>query len=221
VPRPTPFDLVFAPIADRLPPLGAAAAAAGRDPLDRREFALVPEVQRLLESLQAPDLVARQPEAAEEYLTLLHTAFRFDAAGRRVVTATRAQLEPWLARLPPAAAPSIPETACYVRLPAPWFWARRGDTEPHEPLDGMFAVTSPRGDEVTVLAVLGLRPERGGFTQITLRARPADFAAARAVRRDPPFSPLMDGGAAAGFRSVAAGGELLTLLHLALLSVAG
>jgi hypothetical protein len=31
----------------------------------------------------------------------------------------------------------------------------------------------------------------------------------------------MDGGAAAGFRSVASGAELLSLLHLALLSAAG
>jgi hypothetical protein len=31
----------------------------------------------------------------------------------------------------------------------------------------------------------------------------------------------MEGGAAAGFRSVGSGGELLTLLHLALLSTEG
>jgi hypothetical protein len=31
----------------------------------------------------------------------------------------------------------------------------------------------------------------------------------------------MEGGSAAGFRSVASGGELLSLLHLALLSTAG
>lgn len=218
--RPTPFDLVFTPIADRLAAVAQAAAAAG-DPRDRGTFARVPEVQRLLAELQSPELVERQPEAAEEYLALLHAAYCFDAAGRRMVTATRAQLGPWLARLPPAGAPQVPGGACYVQLPAQWFWARRDAEEPHEPLDGMFAVTAPAGDEITVLAVLGLRPERGGFTQVTVHARAADFADAWSVRRDPPFAPLMDGGLAAGFRSVASGGELLTLLHLALLSAAG
>jgi len=221
VSRLTPFELVFAPIADRLSGLGAAAAAAGQDPHDPRAFAQVPEVQRLLQELEPPDLVARHPEAAEEYLALLHAAFRFDAAGRPIVTTTRAQLQPWLSRLAPAEPPRIPGGACYVQLPVQWIWARRDAAEPHEPLDGMFAVTSPRGDEITILAVLGLRAERAGFSQVVVRARPADFAEARAVQRDPPFGPLMEGGSAAGFRSVASAGELVTLLHLALLSAAG
>lgn len=212
---------MFAPIAERLSGLTAAAAAAGRDPRDRREFALVPDVQRLLADLQTPEELGQRPEAVEEYLALLHAAYVFDAAGRQVVTTTRAQLEPWLGRLAPAEAPRIPAGACYLQLPARWFWARRGEAEPHEPLDGMFAVASPRGDEIAVLAVLGLRPERGGFTQVTVRARPADFAEARAVRRQPPFAPLIEGATTAGFRSVASGGELLTLLHLALLSAVG
>lgn len=219
--RPTPYDLVFAPIADRIAGLTAAAAQAGRDPRDRYQFAQVPEVQRLLHELEAPEVVDRDPAAAEEYLVVLHAAYRFEAAGRRVVTTTRAQLEPWLSRLAPAGAPRVPGDACYVRLPDRWFWARRGAGEPFEPLDGMFAVVSPRGDEVTVVAVMGLRQERGGFTQVTVRARPGDFAEARTVCREPPFAPLMDGGAAAGFRSVASGAELLSLLHLALLSAAG
>lgn len=219
--RPTPFELVFAPVADRLAGLTGAAADVGRDPRDAREFALVPEVQRLLGDLQSPDIVERHPEASEEYLALLHAAYRFDTAGRRVVTTTRAQLEPWLSRLAPAAAPQIPQGACYVQLPVQWFWAQRGEGEPHEPLDGMFAVASPHGEEVTALAVLGLRAERGGFTQITVRARTVDFAEARVLGRAPPFAPLMEGGTTARFRSVASTGELLTLLQLALLSAGG
>jgi hypothetical protein len=219
--RPTPFDLVFAPVADRFAEIAAAAAGRGRDPLERREFASIPHVQRLLNEIQAPDLPARHPDVAEEYLGLLHAAYCFDAAGRRVVVTTRAQLEPWLLRIPPTTSPRIPGGACYVQLPTPWFWAQGGDGEPHEPLDGLFVATAPRGDEITVLGVLGLRAERGGFTQVTVRARRADFAEAGAVRRDPPFAPIMEGGEAASFRSVAAAGELLTLLHLALLSVKG
>ncbi|MDH4349992.1 MAG: hypothetical protein OEW56_02450, partial [Gemmatimonadota bacterium] len=157
----------------------------------------------------------------EEYLELLHAAYGFNAAGRRVVVTTRAQLEPWLLRLPPTTPPRIPGDACYVQLPTPWIWAQGGPGEPHEPLDGMFAVAGPHGDEITVLGVLGLRAERGGFTQVTVRARAADFAEAGTVRRDPPFAPLMEGGKAASFRSVASAGELLTVLQFALRSAEG
>ena len=218
--RPTPFDMLFGGDTSPLGALTAAAAAAGRDPDDRGEFAMVPEVQRLLTELESPELVAQQPEAVQEYLELLHAMYRFDAAGRRVVSPTRAQLEPWLRRLPPADPPKVPGGACYVQLPVTWWWGQRDPEAPHEPLDGVFVVTAPRGDEVTLLAVLGLREERGGFTQVTVRARPGDFAAARSVQRSPPFAPLMDGGTSGGVLSVANPAELLTMVQLALLAVA-
>jgi hypothetical protein len=218
--RPTPFDMLFGDDAGALGTLTAAAAAAGRDAGDRGEFAMVPEVQRLLAELESPELVAQQPEAVQEYLELLHAMYRFDTAGRRVVSPARAQLQPWLRRLPPAEPPKVPGGACYVQLPAHWWWGQRGPDAPHEPLDGVFVVAAPRGDEVTLLAVLGLREERGGFTQVTVHARPEDFAAARGVQRDPPFAPLMDGGTSGGVLSVATPAELLTLVQLALLAVA-
>jgi hypothetical protein len=114
----------------------------------------------------------------------------------------------------------VPGDACYVQLPANWWWGQRDADAPHEPLDGVFVVTAPRGDEITLLAVLGLRAERGGFTQVTVHAQPADFAAARTAQRDPPFAPLMEGGASGGVLSVATPAELLTLVQLALLAVA-
>jgi hypothetical protein len=54
---------------------------------------------------------------------------------------------------------------------------------------------------------------------VALQVPPADFLAARLEPR-PPFAPLMEGGAAAGFRSVVTVGELLILVSLAL-AVAG
>jgi hypothetical protein len=71
-------------------------------------------------------------------------------------------------------------------------------------------------DEITVVAILGLRPGRDGFTQIALHLPPGDFVAAGSARREPPFGPLMEGGDVAGFRSVATPGELLQLVSLAL-----
>ena len=217
--RPTPFDMLFGDQAAALQALTKAAAAARRDPRDRTEFAMVPEVQRLLAELQSPEVVAQQPEAVQEYLELLHAMYRFDVAGQRVLAPTRAQLQPWLRRMLPPDAPPVPGSACYVQFPANWWWGQRAPDAPHEPLDGVFVVAAPRGDEVTLLAVLGLRAERGGFTQVTVHARPADFATARTLQRDPPFAPLMTGGASGDVLSVATSAELLTLVQLALLAV--
>jgi hypothetical protein len=216
VTRPSPFDLSLGPLADEFAAVREAGAREGRDLHHRQDFAASPEVQRLLARLQAPDLVARRPEAAEAYLALLYAAYRFWDGGACVLAPPRARLEEALAAPPDSRIPDIPGGACYLQLPTPWFWARAGDEGPHEPLDGCFLAADPRGDEVTVVAVLGLRAERGGFTQVALHVAPADFLTARGVRRDPPFAPLMDGGGAAGFRSVATAGELLQLVSLAL-----
>jgi hypothetical protein len=218
--RLTPFALVFGDVAGELGDLTAAGARAGRDPRDLEEFARIPEAQRLLARLEAPALLAEHPEAGEEYLSLLHCAYRFHAGGAHVAAPSAERLLAVLAQRPPAALPIVPGGAAYLQLPPNRFWGQAAEGTPHEPIDGMFLVESPRGDEVTILTVLGLRAEREGFTQVTLRARAADFAAARAVRREPPFAPLMDGGAAAGMYSVANPAELLTLAHLAMLAAA-
>jgi hypothetical protein len=112
--------------------------------------------------------------------------------------------------------PAIPGGACYLQLPHHWIWARASDTGPHEPLDGIFLAMDDRGQEITIVAVLGLHAGRAGFTQIALHVPPADFLAASSGARRPPFAPLMEGGAVRGFRSVATAGELLLLVSLAL-----
>jgi len=211
--RVAPFDLVFHDLLGELDGLAGAAARAGKEPRDRAAFARVPEVLRLVERIAPPRGSATG--AGDEYAALLYAAFRFRAAGERVLAVSRRQLEPALAVAPPAAAPRIPAGACYLQLPPGWFWARATDDGAHEPLDGCFLIEGSRGDELTIVAVLGLRRERGGFTQVTLHVAPGDFAEARAVRRDPPFAPLMEGGTAAGFRSLATPAELLTLALLA------
>ena len=93
-----------------------------------------------------------------------------------------------------------------------------GENHPYEPLEGMFVVRNDSDLQLTVVAVLGLRRDRDGFSQITVSATVADMVAAVATRREPPFGPVMDGGCEAGFLSVISEGELLHLTHLALLS---
>jgi hypothetical protein len=215
VSRPTPFDLALRPLVEELNGLREAAARAGRDLRRRDEFLRWPEAQRLVERMRGPG-DAERADLTGGYLALLYAGYRFWDAGSRVLAPPRESLERALAAPAPSAPPAIPGGACYLQLPANWFWARAAEQGPHEPLDGCFVAADPRGDELTILAALGLRVERAGFTQVTLQVSPDDFALAAGERRSPPFAPLMDGGAAAGFRSVATAAELLVLVSLAL-----
>jgi hypothetical protein len=67
------------------------------------------------------------------------------------------------------------------------------------------------------VAVLGLREDRDGFSQISVTATSADVAAA-APSRQPALGPAMPGGDVAGFHSVTSVAEMLLLVRLALLS---
>jgi hypothetical protein len=217
VSRSDPFSLTFAPIADaRFPAIVAAAADEHRDTADRPQFAALREVQHLLGELESPDVLERHAEAGGEYLTALWVAFRFWHAGRRIVEISRPQLTAAIAAPARASPPSVPHGACYLRLPEHWFWAQIDPAEPHEPLDGLFAVEGAQGREIALLAVLGLRPERPGFSQISLTAAPGDFVTAAASARTPPFAPTLDGGIAADLRSITTAAELLHLAALAL-----
>jgi hypothetical protein len=215
VSRPSPFDLALGPLVGELNALRDAAARAGRDLRRRDEFGRLPEAQRLVERMRAP-ADPGQPDVAGGYLALLYAGYRFWDAGSRVIAPERAALERGLTAPVPPGPPVVPGNACYLQLPSSWFWARAADPGPHEPLDGCFLAADPRGDEITIVAALGLRVERSGFTQVALQVAPGDFEIAAGERRDPPFAPLMDGGAAAGFRSVATAAELLALVSLAL-----
>ena len=108
--RPTPFDLIFGDFADDLAAMGTASVGPGAD-LDLRGFAGIPEVQRLLQRIEVPELVERAPEAASEYLALVYAAARFAAAGKLVLDVSRDRLEPALDQLPPPTTPTVPNHA--------------------------------------------------------------------------------------------------------------
>lgn len=213
--RRTPFELVFAELAEQhFPALAAEAAGRNQDLTDRGQFASLPSVQRMLAEIEAPDLVERAPEAAAEYLSLLYAAYHYWAAGRPLIEIDRAALEERLNVGPTGRRPTVRQ-ACYVQIPERLVWAQVEPSAPHEPLDGMFIVAGPQGREFTIVAILGLRVERGGFSQITAVATPEEFAAAPAEARDPPFAPVLEGGERMGFKSVTSAAELLLLASLA------
>ena len=212
--RITPFELVFRPLVPDLVTLRSAIEGAGPEAREWRRFGALPEVQRLLERL----VPANAPAMTGAYLALLFAAFRYWEAGERLAAAPRARLEPALDRPMPSGPPSVAGGACYVQLPPHWFWGQATPGGPHEPFDGFFVVPSADRRETTIVAVLGLREERRGFTQVTVQSAADDFTAAGAERRTPTFAPVMEGGAAAGFRSVVTAAELLTLARLACLA---
>ena len=209
-----PFDHVFAELAPRFAEIRSEAEAARRDTADRTQFASLHSVRHLVAGLEDPDTVEGDPDAADQYLTALWVGYRFWAAGEPTLDAPKDALAARLTR-PEPPAPDWAREVAYARLPERWVWTRVAPDAPHEPVDGVFVVPGTGGRDLTVLAVLGLRADRPGFGQISLSVTPDDAGAAFSGMRTPPFASVMDGGEAAGLRSVVTRGELLVLAQLA------
>ncbi len=101
-----------------------------------------------------------------------------------------------------------------MQLPERLVWAAPSAGAAHEPLDGLFVATTPA--RVQVLAVLGFRQERQGFTTIDVSAPlPVTTLPARADG-SAPFSTVLPAGDRMGFVSVTSEDELACLALLAL-----
>jgi hypothetical protein len=216
VSRPHPFDMVFGGFAETaFPRIRADASDAA---VDLSTMTRLHSTQAVLQELGSPKLAEGDPRAVAEYLSLLFVAYRYWAAGAHTLVVDRERITQVM-ESGPSVAPHVPHGACYLQFPRHWFWATIGEGAPHEPLDGLFVVRTPPV-QLTVAAILGVRADREGFSQIVVSAAQDDVAAARGQTRDPPFAPVMDGGSAAGFSSITSEGELLYLAHLALESAA-
>lgn len=198
--RPTPFAIVFGELADeRFPALQASLTAAGIDPADRDAFILDRAVTELLRDLvpeEAP------PESLHEFIAVLQHGYLFWVDGQQLMSATGAIP----AGMHRAAAPQ--RRSAYLQLPSHLYWGQLEPDEPHEPLDGFFVHATTDG--IRALAIFGLHPERPGLSVAEVMGAPPSLPAKRADG-SAPYSPLMDGGAAAGLRSVADNEELLAL----------
>ncbi len=207
-----PFDFVFAGFAaEHFPEIQREASDTN---LDLGTLTRLPATQNALRTLGGLDPDDSAP-AITEYLLLLFAAYRFWAAGQPTRTVAKPPLEALLAQ-PPEEHAALPDGACYIQLPGHMFWATIGEDAPHEPLDGMFVIGNAAGGDLTVVAVLGLRSGREGFSQIAVTAPAAEIAEVEATLRAPAFAPMMEGGADAGFHSVTSEAELLYLARLAL-----
>lgn len=218
--RLTPFEHAFGELATgSFQTIRDEAARSTIDLSDRAQFARLPSVQRVLAEVADPGIVEAQPEAADEYLTSLFVAFRFWQAGQHVIA-----IDPQAVNIPldpthMTSFPAIPHGACYLQFPERWMWAQIDPTAPHEPVDGIFVTRSEAPGEITMLAVLGLRPGRYGFSQLAVRVTPAEVEAAPRAVRTPPFEPVVAGGREAGLKSLVSVAELLVLAQLALAHV--
>ncbi|MBI4500805.1 MAG: hypothetical protein HY700_06545 [Gemmatimonadetes bacterium] len=218
--RPHPFDVAFGVTADDwFSQIRSEAVAVQAEASDLAQFARLSPVERILAELQPDQPTAATADAGDEYLRLLYAAYHFWNGGRRTVTLARDRAEHALALLPRSADEPVLMGGAYYQFPERWFWAQPGPGAPHEPLDGLYVVAGGHHRrEWLVLAVLGLREERGGFTQISATASSGDLLSAGAAARQPAFAPLMEGGAVAGFKSIASVAELLLAARVALAS---
>ncbi len=98
-------------------------------------------------------------------------------------------------------------------------WAAPAPGAAHEPLDGCFLVSGP--GRVRVLAVLGARPEREGFTTIEAEAIPPMLPPPARTDGSTPLAPVLPAGERMGFVSVTSPAELLWLALLAGVAAAG
>ena len=88
-----------------------------------------------------------------------------------------------------------------------------------EPLDGIFLAPSADGTRLTLVAILGMRSERHGFSQISITVGRDELTSAHAEARQPLFAPVMEGGQHAGFKSICSAADLVVLTQLALAQV--
>jgi hypothetical protein len=205
--RPTPFELVFGQLAvDRFHELRASLESSRTDAHDLDAFVLDPAVVSLLREL-VPDEAGA---AVSEHLNLLHHAYLYWSEGGWSFELSRARAEALLDAAPPEPGPhdSPAPRAYYIQFPERLVWAELQPGQPPEPLDGFFVRPWPGGG-CFVLGVFGLNPSRDGFSVADVDGHRTE-GLLRADGR-PLFAPVLDGGEAAGLRSLVGQEEVLEL----------
>lgn len=206
-----PFER-FTEIADIwFPAIRAEAKEQHRDPRDRVQFTAMPSVQHALQDIEDPAFLEEQPAAAEDYLAVLSALFTFWNGGQHTISITKDQFEEILSDPPRWSRVPTEDSDVYLQLPERWFWAQIEEGAPHEPIDGMFVATNTTTRELSLLAVLGLRQDRDNFSQIHVLAAFDDLGGLAEALTSSPFESVVEGGKAAGVKSVSTAGEAVVL----------
>ncbi|MGH7419720.1 MAG: hypothetical protein ACREKB_18260, partial [Candidatus Rokuibacteriota bacterium] len=147
-------------------------------------------------------------EAIDQMVALVHHAYLAWAAGAVTIPVGRETAEELLGQAPEGADwKDVP--AYYAQFPERMIWAAVIEKEAPEPLDGIFVSRIPGGDDLRVLGIFGLRPDRAGFSAVEATGGRVGSLA----REDgtPLFDPTLSGGTSAGLRSIMGEEELLEL----------
>ncbi len=206
LPRPTPFDLVFAELADsRFPAIRDALAAMGRDARDRDAFLMTRPAVELVRELRPEEGLG---DGMDQLVSLAHHAFLYWLGGELVLSVPPERLDAFLADGNGEAADPSPATSWYAQFPERKIWAEVVEGASHEPLDGLF-VHPLDGGGLRVLGAFGMRAEREGFSVV-------ETEGLRSERLERPdrsalFSPVLPGAGSAGLHAITGAEELLEL----------
>lgn len=238
--RTDPYAHVFGveSLDERLfPPIHAEAEARGLPLHDPDRFLFLSSVEGVLRSIAGdgpaadgptqaagaggPGAVssAEQKAALQHYGRLLYHAFLFwRDRGRRV------ELSEDVVRGLVESAPSVgdwelrpPGPTGYLRLPRNLFWTAPGPGLPPEPADGFFWVfANPRGEaaRLHLLLVLGVRPDRPGFSVVPATGILGDephWAEVTGREDGEDFRTALPGGEIGRLYSIETAAELLKL----------
>jgi hypothetical protein len=214
--RPLPWtDLIEAVGTKRFEDIREAVTVGRVDATNRDAFILLGPAGALLKELMPDEAPA---QAVTEYGALLHQLYLHWDAGHPLRRLDRAALEAALADFRPLGRPPAAPGICYVQLPERSVWAEVTPGEPHEPLDGCFVQLS--ASAVTVLAILGFRPERAGFTIVEASAPLPLGAPGPRPDGTAPFANVLPAGDRMGFRSLVSPDELVALALLSFAATA-
>lgn len=207
--RATPFDMVFGDLAGkRFPAVRQSLGQAGIDPGDRDAFVLDREATSLVHDL-LPE--GGMGSAVHHLAALVHHAYLFWDRGSWLVRLGRDTTRRLLSAepgTPVASGGNVPDSY-YLQLPPRLVWGRLENDATYQPLDGCF-VHRWKDSLVSCLAVLGLHPDRMGFSVVEARVHRGD---ADSEPDASVFAPRMEGGTHAGLFSVTTPHDLITMVR--------
>lgn len=214
--RVTPFELLLPDeeFAGRWFPLIREEAEGKGGSLDTPEsFVLLSQAAMALREIRGE---ADAPELIQQHGALLFQAFHFWENGEllflmetgvaRHLVEHGPEVGEWTAE--------VPGKAGYLQLPHHLFWSAGTEEDVPESLDGIFW-SSPDGENVTFLLVMGIRKDRPGLAVVPLPTLPLSAAgpwASMAVRpQGEDFRSSMPGAELEGLYAMASGAEVLKL----------
>lgn len=206
--RPLPWTGLVAGIGEpHLQDIRTSIESGKVDDLDRDAFLLNGATGAVLRDLMPEEAPAESINAYGALLHMLYAAWVRDWPTIRITEPVlRAAIS---GEYPLSHSPTLPLVA-YIQLPERLVWGEPVPGDAHEPLDGVFVIAT--SEKVHVLAILGFRLERDGFSTMEgAIALPSPSASARDSGAH-AFAAAMPGGSEAGLISVVDEVELATLV---------